>query len=654
MLKKNSGYWGVLFIGAAALSACEPTSFYTSPTASSSNNSTIDNPPPGPIPGQPNSFQTNEDTTLSSNVTYSGASSVSNLSYQQVTAPQHGTLSLTQNGSFVYSPSLNYNGTDTFTFRASYYSSTTGSASQVISASIRINPVNDAPTASNITLAALVNTALDFTIGSNNEIADVDDALASLRVTIANPTNASGAITVLNATTRQFRFTPTAGFRGSASFQYTVTDPQGASSAAATLSINVGGTVASMRPALAMRGMGCITCHANIHSNVITDFGYGGDGNGTNYFFGVDSAGNPPTGIPGALNGSIYGDHGGTSFGSATILNSSSSNVPGAVYVPRTSAIPVSQIPQTLAGYLTAAFNGYAIKPTIIEQSSVYIGAPSVQTLQNAAIQKTGSQVATGAWKYIKHSASSPELSGLVYGDYNGYVRNAANSELVCEGDLIVNAPLFLDKLSIRTTDSGCRIYATRSVFIQGTINYLGSSPNRNLQISSSRAIMLGLGKVPQPIYMYHKTASFAGEIEPNDTLAFRVLTFWTRNGYFTREPGSISQKLAAIHEDSATINLPGATPKMWDAAAPNGVLASDNNQINYPIENQNRNVSFERLLLNAPHIESRYTGNVKGVVISEIGLFALGEFKFEFDPVFSVTPILPLLQEKDYLQVTP
>ena len=36
-----------------------------------------------------------------------------------VTGPAHGTLALNANGSFTYTPTANYNGADSFTYRAS-------------------------------------------------------------------------------------------------------------------------------------------------------------------------------------------------------------------------------------------------------------------------------------------------------------------------------------------------------------------------------------------------------------------------------------------------------------------------------------------------------------------------------------------------------
>ncbi len=67
----------------------------------------------------------------------------------------------------------------------------------------------------------------------------------------------------------------------------------------------------------------------------------------------------------------------------------------------------------------------------------------------------------------------------------------------------------------------------------------------------------------------------------------------------------------------------------------------------------EGRQVSFERLLINAPIVHSRYVGDFKGTVIAEHATMALGAFVFKFDPVFSEVPVLPFLDPERYLSVS-
>src|SRR5690606_12930329 len=60
-----------------------------------------------------------------------------------VSGPEHGTLTQNADGSFTYTPDADYNGTDSFTYKAADSTSDSNAAT----VSITVNPVNDAPVA---------------------------------------------------------------------------------------------------------------------------------------------------------------------------------------------------------------------------------------------------------------------------------------------------------------------------------------------------------------------------------------------------------------------------------------------------------------------------------------------------------------------------
>ncbi|HQF62555.1 MAG TPA: Ig-like domain-containing protein, partial [Anaerolineaceae bacterium] len=156
---------------------------------------------------------TAEDTALPITLTgvdlYPGA-----LTYTVATQPTNGTLSGTA-PALTYTPDADFNGTDSFTFTVSDGTETSAPAT----IDITVTAVNDAPVAVDDTASTDEDTAatiLDSTLLDNDTDVDLD----TLTLTeVSNPTN--GAVVLAAGT---ITFTPTAGFSGTAGFDYTVSD----------------------------------------------------------------------------------------------------------------------------------------------------------------------------------------------------------------------------------------------------------------------------------------------------------------------------------------------------------------------------------------------------------------------------------------------
>ncbi len=176
-------------------------------------------------------FSGNEDTVIAGDVTPGTAGQDSDIDgdtlvvfdtdgdtlngITPVTAPVHGTLVINADGTFSYTPDANYNGTDSFTYRIS---DGNGGFDEAI-VTLTVNPVNDAPVASNDQLTTPEDQP--FT-GQLPVATDVENDA----VTYAKGSNpAHGTVTVNPNGT--YVYTPKPNYNGSDSFTYTVSDGNG-------------------------------------------------------------------------------------------------------------------------------------------------------------------------------------------------------------------------------------------------------------------------------------------------------------------------------------------------------------------------------------------------------------------------------------------
>ena len=377
--------------------------------------------------------------------------------------------------------------------------------------------------------------------------------------------------------------------------------------------------IRSLQPSLAVRGIGCVHCHAQVTSTVITDFGFGSP-----YYFGAQGQWN---------NGSPYGDHGQN-------LSTLALNADQKFVIPKNAMVPAA-VSNSVAGVST--INDYVKKAfasgsagtraaSVQETDSIYIGAPTDQDLETSFALASGVRQ-----KYVPAKGTSASaLSGIT--DQGTYFSAVGN--VTCNGDLVLRGPLYIKNLNL-TTETGCRLYVIGSVFAYGAITYATDVATRNLQISSSRSISLGLGSAKKAGDFCDKTSAsrwYTSQSDSSYSRASSLLTFfkdvWTvpntklRNGIDPQVYGqSIVDEAHAIEAGVGTL---------YDASClPEG-----------------RSVAFERVLLNAPLVYSRYSGNVDGTIIAEVALMSIGSFKFSYDPVFNSVNVLPYIARGSILDV--
>lgn len=207
-----------------------------SDTAGNTSTKTFELTVLGVIAARLDEYEVNEDATLNVGaaegvLNNDGDGSIDGLTVSVVTQPQHGVVTLNEDGSFSYTPAANFSGVDTFT-----YKSTNGTGeSNVATVKIVVNPQQDAPApvADSYTVNEDQTLTVPVATGVLANDVDVDgDTLTAAVVT--GP--AHGTLT-LNAN-GSFTYTPVANYFGQDTFTYSVSDGL-ATSAPITVTLTV-------------------------------------------------------------------------------------------------------------------------------------------------------------------------------------------------------------------------------------------------------------------------------------------------------------------------------------------------------------------------------------------------------------------------------
>ncbi|MFT5533442.1 MAG: VCBS repeat-containing protein [Burkholderiaceae bacterium] len=186
----------------------------------------VNNPPVA----VPDNYTTAEDTLLVGATVLANDTDVEGnpLTAALVTQADHGTVVMNVDGTFTYTPNANYNGPDSFTYRAN-----DGSAdSNVATVSISVTPVNDPPVA----VPDSYTTAEDTLLVGATVLANDTDVEGN-PLTAALVTQADHGTVVMNVD-GTFTYTPNANYNGPDSFTYRASDGS-ADSNVATVSISV-------------------------------------------------------------------------------------------------------------------------------------------------------------------------------------------------------------------------------------------------------------------------------------------------------------------------------------------------------------------------------------------------------------------------------
>ncbi|MEI6132202.1 MAG: Ig-like domain-containing protein [Bacillota bacterium] len=182
---------------------------------------TVSNGQPPTIPNY--NVVARQNGSLSSSVSGTDPNNYS-LTYSKATDPLHGTLTVNANGSYLYTPTAGFFGTDTFSIKADNAHS--GIAISTITATVQ---ENSAPELSNYSFTTVKKIALNSAVSG----ADLNGDVLTYSKN-SDPTH--GSVTVNSNGT--FVYTPSGSYQGADSFKITVSDAYGGS-ATATISVSV-------------------------------------------------------------------------------------------------------------------------------------------------------------------------------------------------------------------------------------------------------------------------------------------------------------------------------------------------------------------------------------------------------------------------------
>ena len=254
------------------------------------------------------------------------------LTFTIVTSPRHGALSGTP-PNLVFTPTPNFNGTDSFQFSVSDGVQT----SRTATVSFTLSPVPDTPVADPQTVNATEDTPIAITLTGS----DVDGTNLSL-FPRTNPVH--GMLTSLGSPGR-YTYTPAANYHGPDSFTFIAFDSQ-LSSAPATVTIEV----ASVEdPPVA----GAISGSLNEDTpTVITLQGSDGDGDPISYAIATPPAHGTLSGTAPALTYSPATDYNGADSFTYTVSSNGATSSPGTVTL---QVMAVNDAPIAVSSAVTTA-----------------------------------------------------------------------------------------------------------------------------------------------------------------------------------------------------------------------------------------------------------------------------------------------------------
>ncbi len=178
-----------------------------------------------------------EDTRFTGRLPVATDADGDDLAYGIGARPVHGTVTINENGTYAYVPARNFSGVDTFTYTVS-----DGKAVSTYTVTVVVDPVNDAPVASDTKISVTEGTS------STGRLPPAIDAEGD-PITYGLGRGAQHGSVTVNPD-GSYRYTPDSGYSGSDTFTYTVSDGSGSSIYTVTVTVDPAEPATPPRPPL--------------------------------------------------------------------------------------------------------------------------------------------------------------------------------------------------------------------------------------------------------------------------------------------------------------------------------------------------------------------------------------------------------------------
>jgi len=351
---------------------------------------------------------------------------------------------------------------------------------------------------------------------------------------------------------------------------------------------DVPGGIQQSQAVLAVRDISCAFCHAQVTSNVITDFAAGTDDTTAEHTYrklmyqlnytpaATDIMGDPQPLIGGNLI---------VPKADIPMIDDTSNCGYTNDGAARSKTKQKRALTDSLSKCVQPKFKWGASSGKMIAKNKVSINPVSKPEDIKAIVGS--SKLSSSGMALVGDS----KLTGITGSSQSGFT--AANN-VSCEGAVVFDGPVLL-KDALITTENGCRIYSTASIFVFGNTKVSESSANANIQLMSPIFVGIDISLV-----------------DITKRLNYQV------NSQLKVSRGSGSELDKIITSDATKLGITNQA----------GASSS----------------AYSRFAAAAPVVYSRHGGNFSGAIVAEHFIGRIGKLSFTFDPVFKdgVTALFP------------